>query len=342
MALPPGEGMTDTYRILLVRPDGLGDLILSLPAARTLKESFPGCEVHYFISIRASGIRSLVSYVDGWLVDDGGDGSRLSLRQLVLKIRTADYSHVIELKPSWRTALAAFLAGVKIRIGTSRRIYSPLYNRTISVHRKGSGSHQTDLDLRLLKPLGIDVEGILPALRITENARQGAAELFRTINKEYVVIHPGSSGSAPNWPVENYRKLAGIILAETDYDVVITDRHKIDDEFAGCLDVSGKTDIETLAGILKGASLFVSGSTGPLHLADSLGVRCVSFFLNRPDIGPARWGPMRNMKSIITPVDDCHCRNLKSCRCLERISPGEAFKRIERILSCKNNAGVGQ
>lgn len=334
--------MTYTYKILLVRPDGLGDLILSLPVAWTLKDSFPGCEVDYLVSTRASGIRSLVDYVDGWLVDDGGDGSRLSLWQLVRKIKTADYSHIVELKPSWRTTLAGFLAGVKNRIGTSRRVYSPLYSRAISVHRKGSGSHQTDLDLMLLKPLGIDVERILPALGVTQNARQTAGGLLRAVDREYVVIHPGSSGSARNWPVENYRKLAEIILAETDYDVVITDRDKADYEFPGCLDIRGRTDVETLAGILNGAGLFVSGSTGPLHLADALGVLCVSFFLNRPDIGPLRWGPRRNMKNVITPVDDCRCRNLKGCRCLERISPREAFKRIEGILSRKNNARVGQ
>ncbi len=336
--------MKYSHKILLVRSDGLGDLILSLPVARTLKNSFPGCSVHYLASARAAGIRSLVSYVDDWLVDDAGDGSRISLPQLIDKIRVADYSHIIELKPLWRTALAAFLASVKNRIGTSRRLYSPLYNSTISVHRKGSGFHQTDLDLRLLKPLGIEAEGELPTLEVTENARRMAAMLLgpKDKDKEYIVIHPGSSGSAPNWPVENYRKLAEIILRETDYDVVVTDGDKINDGFAGCSNISGRTDIETLAGVVNAAALFVSGSTGPLHLADALNGRCVSFFPNRADIGHIRWGPRRNMEGIIMPADDCRCRDLKGCRCLERISPLTAFKKIEGILSCKNNTTVEQ
>lgn len=334
--------MKHPRKILLVRPDGLGDLILSLPVARTLKDSFPECEVHYLASAGVIGIRPLVSYVDEWMVDDGGDGSGISLPQLVQKIRTADYSHIIELKPSWRTALAGFLAGTKNRIGTSRRLYSPFFNRAISVHRKGSGFHQTDLELRLLKPLGLEVQGLLPTLEVTGNARQMAADLLGPADKEYIVIHPGSSGSAPNWPVENYQKLAEIILAETDYNVVITGRHRINDEFSGCLDIGGQTDIETLAGVVEAASLFVSGSTGPLHLADALDVRCVSFFLNRTDIGPVRWGPRRNIDNIIMPADDCHCRDLKNCRCLERISPFTAFKKIEDISSYKNDATVGQ
>ncbi len=334
--------MKNPRKILLVRPDGLGDFILSLPVARTLKDSFPGCEVHYLVSARVVGIRPLVGYVDDWLVDDGGSRSRISLPQLVKKVKLAGYSQVIGLKPSWKTAMAGFLARAGNRIGTSRRLYSPLYNRTISVPRKGSGLHQTDLDLRLLIPMGIEVEGILPTLMVTENARQMAARLLGTTNREYIVIHPGSSGSAPNWPIENYQKLAEIILAETEYNVVITDRDKTNDGFTGCLDISGRTDIETLAGIMNTASLFVSGSTGPLHLADALNIRCVSFFLNRDDIGPVRWGPRRNMEGIITPADDCRCRNLRDCRCLERILPIMAYKKIEGILLHKNDAAVGQ
>lgn len=334
--------MTHPRKILLIRPDGLGDLILSLPVARTLKDSFPECEVHYLVSPRAVGIRPLVGYVDYWLVDDEGSGSRIPLPQLVKKIGKADYSHIIEIKPSWRTAMAGFLAGTKNRIGTSRRLYSLLYNSTVSVHRKGSGFHQTDLELRLLKPLGVEVEGIMPTLKVTENARQMAVGLLGSTDREYIVIHPGSSGSAPNWPAENYQKLAEIILAETDYDVVITDRHKTNGGFAGCLNISGRTDIETLAGVIHAASLFVSGSTGPLHLADALDVRCLSFFLNRTDIGPKRWGPRRNMESIMTPADDCRCKNLRDCRCLERISPSEAFKKMEGVLLHRNDARVGQ
>jgi ADP-heptose:LPS heptosyltransferase len=329
-------------KILLVRPDGLGDLILSLPVARILKDSFPDCQVHYLVSSRAVGIRSLVDYVDDWLVDDGAEGSTMSLPQLVEKIKAANYSHIVELKPSWRTALAGFLAGVANRIGTSRRLYSFLYSSTLSVHRKNSGFHQTDLDLKLLKLLEIDVQGILPTLKLTGKARQAAAELLGPMDKKYIVIHPGSSGSAPNWPVENYRKLAEIILAETNYNVVITDRHKINDGFSGCLNISGRTDIEILAAVLGAASLFISGSTGPLHLADALGVRCVSFFLNRGDIGPERWGPGRNADGVLMPADDCRCRNLRDCHCLERISPLTAFKKIEGILSGKNDAAEGQ
>jgi ADP-heptose:LPS heptosyltransferase len=324
--------MISPDRILIIRPDGLGDLILSLPVAQSLKESFPESRIAYVVSHRASGILPSVDYVDDWIVDDDGSGSRLSLLGLARRVRNDRYDTVIELKPSWRTALAGLLSGARNRIGTSRRFYSPLYNRRVAVHRRGSGHHQTDLDLMLLRPLGIDVSGRLPILDVTDRGLRSAKMLLKLSNDSYIVIHPGSAGSAPNWPVENYRRLAEIILNETDYSVVVTDRRNSVAGFDGCLNIAGKTDIETLAAVLKGARVFVSGSTGPLHLADAVGTRCISFFSSRQDIGPDRWGPRRNADGIIVPERPCACGISERCRCLESIGPREAFNRIEERL----------
>lgn len=332
--------MISPGRILIVRPDGLGDLILSLPVAETLKESLPECRICYLVSARASGIRPLVDYVDDWIVDDEGDGSRLSLLELARRMREDGYEYIIELKPSWRTALAGLLSGSENRIGTSRRFYSPLYNRKVSVHRRSSGFHQTDLDLMLLRPLGIDVSGRFPRMDIADRGFRSAEKLLSLSKDTYIVIHPGSAGSAPSWPLENYGKLAEIILNETDCKVVVTDRRDDMAGFDGCVNIAGKTDIETLAAVLKEARVFVSGSTGPLHLADAVGTRCVSFFSNRSDIGPERWGPRRNADGIIVPERPCACGNPGRCRCLESISPREAFNRIEERLREVNDPAL--
>lgn len=332
--------MISSGRVLIIRPDGLGDLVLSLPVAQTLKEEFPDCRVGYLVSSRAAGIRPLVDYVDDWIVDDDGSGFRLSVRRLARRIKKDEYDSIIELKPSWRTALAGLMSQTKIRIGTSRRFYSLLYNRRISVHRRRSGYHQTDLDFMLLRSLGIDASGRLPELKITDRGRQAAARLLNLSKGSYVAIHPGSGGSAPNWPLDNYRRLVRIILDNTENDVVITDRKESPARIDGCLNLAGMTDVETLAAVLKGARIFVSGSTGPLHLADAVGTKCVSFFPNRPDVGPERWGPRRNLDGIIVPDMTCGCARPDRCRCLESISPEAAFKRIEEALRKVNDPAL--
>lgn len=325
--------MTAGHKILLIRPDHLGDVILSLPVAETLKSHWPESRIYYFSAPGPTNLQGMINYVDGWIIDENLSGSKLSIYQLAKIFRMGGFDILIELKPSWRTAVAGLLSGIPIRIGTSRRFYSVFYNRFVNLHRRGSDSHQTDLDLALLKPLGINNVGILPSIRLSETKRDKAKTLLTGIPNPYIVIHPGSGGSTTNWPLENYRQLAKLILQRTKYAVVITGNKDKIGEFENCHDLNGKTDIESLAGILAGASLFISIGTGPLHLADALGTKCMAFFTNRPGIEPARWGPRRNMENIlVSPNITCRCPDSRSCSCLEQISPESAFKKIESIL----------
>jgi hypothetical protein len=63
-----------------------------------------------------------------------------------------------------------------------------------------------------------------------------------------------------------------------------------------------------------------------------LGVRCISFFVNHNVIGPERWGPRRNMKNILMPLEKCSCGRLSRCRCLEKIKPEAALDKIRSVL----------
>ncbi len=334
--------MTAPRKILIIRPDRLGDLILSLPVADTLKKNLPETDVHYLVSPQTAPIAPMIDYVDGWLIDDDIDGKKLSTSNLALKIRKAGYDCIIELKSSWRTAAAGFFSGVKMRIGTSRRFYSFFYSYRISVHRKSSGYHQTDLELRHIEPLNFKECITKLRVRVTDNGLTRVVSLFDLKQKPFAVIHPGSGGSAPNWPMEHYRKLAVLIKENMKYQVVITDRNPGLQGFDDCLDLGGKTDLETLAGLLSRAEIFISGSTGPLHLADALGVPCVSFFLSRSDIGPERWGPRRNLQNVLVPPVPCDCADLRKCRCLEKISPLEALEKLIYIKKVAKTAGVNE
>lgn len=332
--------MIHPRKILIVRPDRLGDLILSLPVAETLKQNLPETAIHYLASPHTAPIAPMVDYVNGWLIDGDINGKKLSPSNLATKIRKARYDCIIELKPSWRTAAAGFFSGVKMRIGTSRRFYSFFYSDRISIHRKSSGYHQTDLELRHLEPFDFKDCITRPGVNVTDNGLARAGNLFDMDRKPFVVIHPGSGGSAPNWPMEHYRKLTVLIKENMKCEVVITDRKPDLLGFDGCIDLGGKTDLETLAGVLSRARVFISGSTGPLHLADALGTPCVSFFLSRPDIGPERWGPRRNLDNVIVPPYPCNCADLRKCLCLQEITPLEVLEKLNNIKKVARTAGV--
>jgi heptosyltransferase III len=315
-------------RILIIRNDHLGDLILSLPVADVLKETFPDSYIAYLAAPGPAGVAELVDYVDHWILDS--DDFQSSAGKLAGELRKYNFDLSIELKPSWRTAIAARLAGIKMRIGTSRRFFSFLYNNGISVHRRGSGRHQTDLDLELLSPFGIIADGRQPRMKVNDALQSAARNLVG--DKKYIVIHPGSSGSAPNWPLSNYWILSQIILDKTDFGIVITGQ-EIFTPPQGCRNLGGKTKtIGELAGVIDGSSVFISGNTGPMHLADALGRKCLSFSIRHPDIGIDRWGPRRNIENVVRPEMYCHCRDLRHCICLETISPEFVFEKLSKLL----------
>jgi ADP-heptose:LPS heptosyltransferase len=318
--------------ILLIRNDRLGDLILSLPVAAAVKHELPGSSVTYLAAPGPAGISGMVKDVDNWIIDRNSKNRRLGLFELSNLIHKRQFDVLVELKPSWRTAAAGCLAKVPLRIGTSRRAYSLFYNARVKLHRKGSGRHQTDLDLALLAPLGISASGISPTLSLPQDIIDKAKELVAPVADRYIVIHPESGGSAPNWPESNYKQLSSMLLESTKFSVVITGSENIG-AFDGCLNLLGKTSLEQLAGVIYGAALFISGSTGPLHMADALGKKCLSFFVDRDDIGPSRWGPRRNLGNVMTgPGGPCACADPNQCRCLERITPQMAFDKAISLL----------
>ncbi|UCE67875.1 MAG: glycosyltransferase family 9 protein [Candidatus Zixiibacteriota bacterium] len=327
-------------KILIIRPDRLGDLILSLPVAESLKKNLAETKIHYLVSPYTAPIAPMIKYVDGWLTDSDDDGNRLSFSSLAEKIKKTGYDCIIELKPCWRTAAAGFLSGVKPRIGTSRRFYSFFYSCRISVHRKASGYHQTDLELMHLKPFDFKRNVTKPNISVTDKGLKNADNLLGADRRRFIVIHPGSGGSSPNWPLEHYRKLAVLIRENLKFEVVVTGSEAGLQGFDGCIDLGGKTDLETLAGVLSRTEIFISGSTGPLHLADALGLLCVSFFASRSDIGPGRWGPRRNLGNVLVPPVPCDCADLRKYRCLERISPREALEKLKSILKNMKTTGV--
>ena len=327
-------------KFLIIRPDRLGDLVLSLPVAQGIKSKFPNSTISYFISNSYSDIRYLAPYVDKWIIDKNNAGGRLSISQLTANIKISNFDWSIELLPAWRTSIAAFFARIPNRIGTSRRIYSLFYNRKVSLRRRNSNIHQSDLDLTLLTPLNILDSGLLPELKITDNAIIKAKKLIGEMNNNFIIIHPGSGGSAPNWPLENYRKLSYMLTKKTEKRAIITGNNENIGAFDECINLNGKTDLETLAGLINLSSLFISGSTGPLHLADALGVKCMAFYPNRLNLDKFRWGPKRNLANVLSPSSPCKCRDLSKCNCLNAITVEEAFEMAQKLMAIKPGKDV--
>jgi ADP-heptose:LPS heptosyltransferase len=155
-----------------------------------------------------------------------------------------------------------------------------------------------------------------------------------------MVIHPGSGGSAERWPVDRFIQLYQV-LTESDLQVIITGSEEEGGMIDGIADrlgiavnkITGETDLRTLAAVLSLATVVVTNSTGPLHLATAVGTKVVGLYPGKDVMSPKRWGPLGVDHRVIQPTRvECRCPP-KQCRCMETISVEQVAERVVSLYS---------
>jgi ADP-heptose:LPS heptosyltransferase len=206
----------------------------------------------------------------------------------------------------------------------------------VELPRRYSNFHELDLNLKLLKPLGIEIrpDTIHPILQVDPGMENH--KLIPPGADDYIVIHPGSKGSAANWPPGRYWQL--IEKLSQNHKIVITGQgEKIDTTNDNVIDLVNETNLDELMSILSNATLFISGSTGPLHMAAALGVPSLGLYPDHPVLGAHRWGPRGKKTSFIEPVKQsghkCRINNNGSCECMETITVDQVYNKALEMLN---------
>lgn len=322
MAADPDK--TDWKKIVLFRTDRLGDLILSMPVVEALKAALPDAAIDLVVNPYTVPLARLQRHVSR-VVPDVYPGLR-GLGDLTRFLRYQRYDLAIHLFPVSRLALATFRAGVPVRAGTIYRPFSFLFNRRVRLHRRDAGMHERDLNLKLIEGIGVTVGPVSAGLEIPERFREEVLRLLaaKGIDPEghgFVVLHPGSGDSSLNWPAEHFGKLGKgivergipVVLTGSDRDRPVVDRVKAS-MGEGASDLCGQLDLEQLAALLRAASLVVSNSTGPLHLADALGTRVIGLYSPYRSAAPHRWGPYGQPENVFLP-EGVTCRRCSRDKC---------------------------
>jgi ADP-heptose:LPS heptosyltransferase len=291
--------------ILIVRNDRLGDLILALPAVQALRRRHPEARIGLVVAQATAPLLELYpERVERWIDDEE------HLRRLSGDRPDA----IVFLYPDRRWARAASRARVPERIGTAYRRWSWRFNRRVRVHRRSSGRHEAELNLAVAAPLSGEAACVLPGLQVPSPYARRADDLLARVaglgpDEPFVAIHPGSSGSAWNWPPDRYAETVAALAAE-DIPVVVTGASH-EQELALLVAgpagrvIAGQTDLPLLGAVLARSRVTVAGSTGPLHLAAALGRPVVALFSPHPSHSPVRWGPLGSGHRILVPnVED--------------------------------------
>ena len=325
--------------VLIVRPDGIGDVLLSLPVATQLRRLVPGITVGFLTSPTVAPLLDRhpdVDYVRTIRLTDPLKELRRAFSQEV--------EAAIFLKPFRRLMWAAWAAGVSIRVATGYRWYSLLANRRIYEHRSEFSKHESEYNVDMLKGLGLRPQPVSPpVLALTEAERAAGASRWSGLPSPRVVVHPGGI-SARRWRQEQYRDLVSTLTSQ-GYGVMLTGSDLERIEFGKCLpsstalppgvaDLMGKLSLRELMSVIANAHVVVSGATGPAHLAAALSIPTVTLFDPRRNNLPVRWKPLGTGVVLRPDVPTCEKCIGEVCPywdCLDRFTVEKVASVISRI-----------
>lgn len=298
--------------VLISRTDRVGDVVLTLPLVSECKRNFKNAKVWFLVS-RYTG-KLLEGYED---IDELVYRDDFSSRsELTMFFKKSGIDMIIHAFPRPDISYAAFLAGVKHRIGTSTRWYSFMYNHTLKQHRSECKQSEADYNLDLLESVidGTDYTKIYK-FKFSEDEKN---KLFLHLNikglyenDEYVIIHPGSGHSSNDMPAAKFREISEKITELfPKYKIVITgtesERELAEEVIDGknYIDLTGKLTLRELMILIDGCSLYMSNSTGPIHIAGALNKNVIGFYPNSKPMNATRWGPPGDNNHIFTPKDN--------------------------------------
>lgn len=301
---PFGKGGGNTApRILVVRNDGLGDFILTLPLIASLKQQLPESRISVLVNESILPLIPLLPDIEGALGDEGvllkrhrgrfSREARLAGREaLRQRIEEERFDAVLLPYAEGSTARLMQRAKIPLRAGPLRRAFFWRFNAHFRSSRKGSGKPEYLLNLGYLNCLGLEAGFRLPSLRlpVSSTMQRGGA------GKEgYAVLHPYKrSGTALTWPIERFALLSET-LAGAGWAVVVVgdgeDRAVLEAGFSGRPGVRLEIGrpLPELLELIAGARVFVGNSSGPLHLAGLAGIPHVGFYPQDRVSSPERW-----------------------------------------------------
>jgi ADP-heptose:LPS heptosyltransferase len=309
----------DPRLILVVLPDGLGDLICWMPVIRFVAERYPS--VRILFPIDSSGVRPILvrALPQETLLEFVGSDAR---QNLDLALILSDNEKLLS---AYKQSILSAPTRIGLAGGKNR---SSLLTHSVQRSIWG-GCHEVLRNQRVISFLGGDAKASLGDVLVEMTIPHQSSDLSYLWQKPYVVLQLFSRGHGREWPLEQFYKLA-MGLIKSRFGVVLTgtqdEAEKIGSFYQKCgcpssmFDVSGKTDLESLIGILHGAECVVSASTGPLHLASALGVKAIGLYPPKKGLNPLRWGPvgLRACAVSMTSCSSKKCTN-KDCKCMAGI-----------------------
>jgi lipopolysaccharide heptosyltransferase II len=357
-------------RILVIRLDLIGDLVLSLTVVRVLKRTYPATEIDLLAIPASAKVAQFDPNLSEIITYDPNIWRRpqalfqlknwRAAGELRRKLRARHYDLAVSVYANWAAVLAVF-SGAKRRVGYGPEGYPGFMTDSVPGGVPGrwrhwaplDNKHEVDYCLALAQASGATITPAdrIPHLYVDEQTRQEVEQLLSQQGfqpqKPVIACHINSNnGQSKRWPIPYWATLIDRLIREEGAQVVLTgapgDLPQIENVTRRMseepINLAGKTSLTQLAALLQRADLLISGDSGPLHMGVACGTPIVGIY---GPTNPSLGGPVSPDATVLRSEIWCSpCYNAKDtadCRfyttqCMKNITPSQVFEVVHTKL----------
>lgn len=329
-------------KILVINLMYLGDLLFTTPLLRTLRFNYPAAKIDLLVDKKNQDVVLYNPHISELIaIDKKGYHNKLpNYLRLILDIRKQKYDLVINLHPNERASAIAAFSGAKRIAGFSVKGLGIFFGQKLQERKD---VHQADAYLEIAHALGLQTDNRGLEMRVDESSENKAGKLWLEAGllpeTKVIGINPGGSWPTKRWTIDGFAELADMLQRDGFRTVFFggpMDRQMVDKivEKMQTIPVifTGSVNLRELAALVKKCAVFVSGDSGPMHIATSQGIPVIAVF---GPSDPVRYAPYHVDHRVIKAELACLACGEHQCAhhmCMENISPIQVFLAVKEIF----------
>lgn len=354
----------DARRVLCVRLDAMGDVLMTTPALAALRAG--GSRVTLLTSAAGARIARLVPEIDEvltyeapWMkgharpagsADLDAPGGPLRDEDLIRHLAAGGFDAAVVFtvysQSAFPSIMACFLAGIPLRLAHCRENpYRLLTDWVPDPEPRAIVRHEVRRQLDLVATVGFTIRDERLRLRVPEPARARVRRLLASADlpaDRWVLVHPGGTAPSRRYPPEHFAAAARLLACEADLDIVLSgsvEEIPLVEEIRSRLrapsrSFAGELDLAELAALVEAAPVLVANNSGPAHIAAAVGTPVVDLYaLTNPQHTP--WSVPNVVLSHDVPCRDCHrsvCPEGHHA-CLREVPPSRVLEATMELLA---------
>ncbi|MEJ5304587.1 MAG: lipopolysaccharide heptosyltransferase II [Ignavibacteria bacterium] len=325
-------------KILIIKPRGIGDLILSTIVLKNLKNEIPDCEIHYLTESFASPILKFNPYITNIYEFKNSFFENL---KLINQLRRENYDIIFDFYSNPRTAQFTFLTRAKIKIGYDKRGRNYAYN--LKVKLTDPNLHSALAHLEFLKILNFSSDQKELLYFITEEEKNFADKYFvsNQISENCIGIIPGGGWSSKRCEPEKFAEICQLAHQKFQSEFLILygnedkqDAQKIYELTSNISHLAKETSIREMVALISKCRAVIANDSGPMHLSAAIGIPTIGIF---GPTNPYAHGPFgKNCFWVRNENLECIQCNLRECNrnheCMIDLNPELVIEKLDLIF----------